>query len=218
MGRFAEVYTPEQRDAITTAILDHDMTAPAACAAAAAGQLGLSPFTMKVTTARHYAREARKRRLLNVVTQGTSAAVTEYTARLVRIAHLKTLELEQQGAKAPTTEAIQVAKLVQELAKLDAPNKTPKPSPTKGEKTPSAPPDTTASFLNQLAADLPHPEPPHTNDGVGDTATGEHHAHDAPQTSTHNPSPTTGEHNGVSVRATDSARRAGLAQVGQQLG
>lgn len=63
MGRFAAVWTREQRAAVVRACVDDKLTAPAAMKLAHAGELyGLEPFQIPLSTVRDYARKERRQR------------------------------------------------------------------------------------------------------------------------------------------------------------
>ena len=59
MGRFQPKYTDAQRDRIATCIVEDGVAATEAIRRAARGELGLPPFQMPASTARHLARELR---------------------------------------------------------------------------------------------------------------------------------------------------------------
>lgn len=80
MGRFAPVYTPDQRAAFTRAAVDDQIPPTRVAEIAAAGELyGLEPFTVPVSTIKDYAKKERRRRekaapKLKDLGNGTAAA------------------------------------------------------------------------------------------------------------------------------------------------
>lgn len=62
VGRFAPRYSDEQKTAIVAAILDDEFPAQDAVDRASAGELGLPPFDMPISTARGYVTRARQKR------------------------------------------------------------------------------------------------------------------------------------------------------------
>jgi hypothetical protein len=220
MGRLAERWTRDQRAVIVRAQLDQRMTARRAVEAAKAGKLGNIPFDMPLNTARDYARRERQRRDLAATPEaakhGTHAAVQTYLRRLHQVADTLTKDLVRQGRKAPPRKAIEAAKLIQELQRIDPPSKT------NGQPRPKR--DTTEqpaerSFVTQLAAQIaPSDEPPSTNTQQNTPGTKEHtNAENSPTQHHTTTTPNTAD-SPVFTRASVSARRAALGMVGQQLG
>lgn len=206
MGRFAEIYTAEQRDALAKWAITNDQTARAAITAAEAGQLGLAPFTMPLKTAQHYIREERRRlalaRLPNVARLPLNEGISALSARLLGIADRQVRALERQGRNAPPEQAIRVARLLAELSKLDASKRA--PAPTAPRPAPTTRP-TTTGFLAGLAQDLAD-ETPHSTDHP--TPQGEDgHATTAGAAAAHTTATTTDTANtGVTERPSGLAR------------
>jgi hypothetical protein len=159
-----KTWTDAQVEALTTAVIDQKMSCPIAQRAGEAGELDLPPFKMPLSTVQYHVKAERKRRardrLPQVARDGLGIAVNAYTERLLTVAETLTNELVAEGAKAQVAQAIQVTRLVQELAKLDRPTKTPTRGTTKGTKPASKSPD---SFVASLAAQLPSDTPPTTS-------------------------------------------------------
>lgn len=217
MGRFTPRYSDAQKTATLAYILDQGHSAPAAVRAAADGRLGIEPFDLNLKTARYWTRREKERRAIEAV--GPLAHMRSHDAceqlrlRLVKVADRLTTEMVRQGPKAQPRQAIEVAKLIQELGKIHAPNDPP-PTKARGGARDDAEASSGPSFLDQLAAATqPEHEPPSQN--PTQDRTGDGNATTAP-TPPHAETTAATRGNGVSAAA--SARRAALTRAGQQLG
>lgn len=100
MGRGANKYTDEQRDAIVRLIVDDGKTAQAAVDLAAAGKLpDLDPFEMPEPTARHLAGRARRRAVSTELAELDAehpGAAEEIRTRFLAILSREVDEIEEQ--------------------------------------------------------------------------------------------------------------------------
>jgi hypothetical protein len=169
--RFAEKYTAAQRDALTDYAIKRRVTARRAIQEAESGRLLPNkdgtpgrPFTMPLKTAQHYINLRRRhielRALPNVARLPLRDGVGSLSSRLLAIADKKVRALERQGAKAPTTEAISVAKLLGEIGKLEPGRGTTEPQGPRGTGRPTgATPPAPLGFVDTLAAEDASPAP-----------------------------------------------------------
>jgi hypothetical protein len=194
--RFAEKYTAAQRDALTDYAIRRRVTARRAIQEAESGRLLPNrdgtpgrPFTMPLKTAQHYINLRRRhielRALPNVARLPLRDGVGSLSSRLLAIADKKVRALERQGAKAPTTEAISVAKLLGEISKLEPGKGTPAPQDHRGNGRPAgATPAAPRGFLDTLAledaGDAPDTEIPGENQRGGEEHTNARPAAPAP--------------------------------------
>lgn len=122
MGRFQQVYTPEQCAVIARAIVHNGMSAPKAVKAAAGGELGLPAFEMKLSTAQYYA--AKEREVLAELNRKALAKKSVADAgpeQLARLMEALALEVDRivkaSQANKPTTARIAAcARAIGEIA------------------------------------------------------------------------------------------------------
>lgn len=216
MGRYALRYSEDQRRAIVRAILDDGLSARQAIAAGERGDLGIPPFVMLVRSAQYYARREKDRRRDEAwrdanVAEGAQAIV-ELKRRLLAVADRQTRELVKKGTRCPPDQAIRVARLVQEIAKID-PHTTSgtKVGAARGQGATAHGDQQPGSWVDKLARDInndPHPtNNTHPTTADEDNTTPATPAPNPPTT----PQPTQAP-NPVAARARVlEARRAGIA-------
>src|SRR4051794_21347150 len=105
MGRFAETYTYEQREALATAYVDRGLTAPQVVELAAAGALTyagerLEPFEARASSVRSYGGALRRRRAglvkSSLTEQAHRDAIEALRVRLISAADRELAALERQ--------------------------------------------------------------------------------------------------------------------------
>lgn len=201
MPRFAKRYTDAQVAALTDYAIRRGVPARRAIEEAQSGRLFPTSagtpgerFAMPLKTAQDYINKERRRRALarlpNVAQLPLRDGVGTLSARLLAIADKKVRALEREGARAPAAEAIQVARLLGEIAKLEPGRGT--STPTGGRGTAAAPRGGTEAprgFLDGLAdedrSDAPGEQttqPPTQRDGDTTVESGSDPAPNQPST------------------------------------
>jgi transposase len=127
MGRWAPKFSARERQAVTSAMVDRGMTAPAVVAAAAAGKLeeGLAPFEISESTARDWAKEARRQQSGDASTSRPDAIADRALAILEQ--RMDTLEKQATQGAFRTNTANELKRLVQVAHEIKVMKKTPGP-------------------------------------------------------------------------------------------
>lgn len=132
MAAFQAKYTPDQREAIASAVIDRGASAPRVVELAAAGQLtdtngtALAPFTVPANTVRSEARKAKKRRQGKAVSELAQAeprdAVEALRRRLINLGDaMLAAEEKRKPETVDPARAREIARYVREAAALPGP-------------------------------------------------------------------------------------------------
>lgn len=228
MSTFQAKYTDEQKDAIVAAYLDQGIRpARKVCDLAAAGKLGLEPFTITQDMVRWAARRERQRRVGKITSQLAQQpprdAIEAMRRRLVNLtdALLKDAERKAGRKEHDPKRLTEIARCLREIAAIPGPNDARPVKPgdkipggggaKNGERTRSGP---VAAMLAELQHERVHPAktvqtgtaPPTPNRKQSEDGRSEARA-------SHNAA-THGEHDDENARPDSWARSqvAGLAQ------